>query len=119
MKPDRNINGDGRGKYALILLRNMPTDDGAKAQVMRAIDILDAQGMLDYGEAESPSEFFVMRLKDRFAGDGLRAYSEAVAKAAQQEHDQVKSQNLYQWSIEVLKLSGRAGDMSPFCKTPD
>lgn len=56
MKLDRNINPDGKGKYALINLRTNQVQWGG-----------------DGGE-----QFFVIKYKDRFAAPALRAYAKAA-----------------------------------------
>lgn len=124
MKMDRNINADGRGKYALVLMRNYPskiTDPEDARTVASAMTTLESYGMMDYGESGSPSEFFLIRLKDRFAGDALRAYADAAKRYADTlfEKDQAAFTSMYQWACEVLKMAGRAGDLSDHCKTPD
>jgi hypothetical protein len=121
MKMDRNVNSDGRGKYALVLMRQYPNGT-RKAVVDAAMQVLTDAGMLDYGEARSPAEFFLIRLKDRFAGDALRAYADAAKKYADSlfaADDEVGHRSMVGWAVEVLKLAGRAGDMSDHCKTPD
>lgn len=122
MKMDRNINANGRGKYALILMRRYPTKPENVQDVHHALKILRENGMLDYGEAGSPSEFFLIRLKDRFAGDALRAYANAAKKFADERSragDDAGHTSMIAWAVEVLKMAGRAGDMSDHCKTPD
>lgn len=124
MKMDRDINADGRGKYALVLMRNYPskiTDPEDAQSVASAMMTLESFGMLDYGAAHSPSEFFLIRLKDRFAGDALRAYADATKKYADTfaSTDQGKYQSFYAWACAVLKMAGRAGDLSDHCKDPD
>lgn len=56
MKLDRNINDDGRGKYALINLRT---------------------NKVEWGN-EPGNDFFVIKLKDRHAADALRAYADSI-----------------------------------------
>lgn len=58
MKLDRNINHDGRGKYALINLRTNKVEWGEEGQ------------------------FFVLKYKDIFAEAALRAYARAVRDEA-------------------------------------
>lgn len=57
MKLDRNINPDGRGKYALINLR---------------------RNTIEWGGPTPEEQFFVLKLKDEFAAPALRAYAAAV-----------------------------------------
>ncbi len=122
MKMDRNINADGKGKYALILLRNQPTDPAAAREVREAIGTLAQHGMMDWGYTHSPSEFFLIRLKDRFAGDALRAYADAAKNFATtrlRAGDDAEHASMLAWATEVLRMAGRAGDLSDHCKTPD
>lgn len=60
MKLDRNVNPDGKGKYALINLRNNTVCWGGDDQ------------------------FFVIKYKDAFASQALYAYAEAVSNKAVQ-----------------------------------
>lgn len=112
MKLDRNIPGnEGRGKYALILLRKLATyePEGAFAtnQVMDAIALLDREGLIDWGTIGSESEFFLMRLKDRSAHNGLVGYA-CDAESYDPE-----------WASEVREMAMRAGPFHPSCKQPD
>ena len=56
MKLDRNINADGKGKYALINLRT---------------------NKFEWGNTPE-DEFFVIKLKDKHAAAALRAYAGSV-----------------------------------------
>jgi hypothetical protein len=109
MKLDRNINANGTGKYALLLLRKVEFDEGAEPdkEVLAAIDLLDKRGVLDWGHEFSAREFFVIRLKDKYAGAALSRYA-AVAASDDPEYAQ-----------EVAGLANRAGERSPYCKKPD
>ena len=60
MKLDRNVNPDGRGKYALINLRTNKVEWGG----------------------EGGQQFFVLKYKDKFAAPALRAYAKAVMAEA-------------------------------------
>jgi hypothetical protein len=74
MKLDRNINPEHKGKYALIKLRGIQdrfTSDGKFASIPLAA--------LDFG-SNPDTEFFVIRLKDQFAGPALRAYAHAITE---------------------------------------
>lgn len=106
MRLDRNLaENKGRGKYALLLLRSPRLRDD---RVSEAINILYESGVLDWGEAETSSEFFVIRLKDENAHAALAAY----AAKARQNGDK-------EWAGEVDELVERAGPFSQFCKKPD
>jgi hypothetical protein len=75
MKLDCNLNADGRGKYALIKLRVLAQmQEPVKSQVEQALLSLAQVGVLDPG-ASPDSEFFVIRLKDKYAAAALAAYS--------------------------------------------
>lgn len=114
MKLDRNIEGnEGRGKYALLLLRRLGlyrgrgTFDGLNPKIAAALKTLEDAGVVDWGYSDSESEFFLIRLKDKYAKPALHAYADAA-----REHDP-------QWAAEVDLLASRAGTASPFCKQPD
>ena len=80
MKLDRNINPDGRGKYALVKLRTKIPDPEDAQQVQRAVNIMMKNNVLDLGNTPD-TEFFVIRLKDKYAAPALHAY----ARAAQED----------------------------------
>lgn len=114
MKLDRNIQGnEGRGKYALILLRKLALFDDGKTfgglapNVRNAITTLDNFGLIDWGNAGTESEFFVIRLKDKNAAQALEAYANEAGKDDPQFAD------------EVRELVDRAGPKSAWCKNPD
>lgn len=117
MKLDRNkLGNQGRGKYALLLLRRLALFDdgrtfgGIDPAIAHAIKTLEAAGLIDWGEEGTEKEFFVIRLKDRYARSALSAYAiEAWADGAGNE----------EYAREIIALSDRAGQKSPFCKRPD
>lgn len=116
MKMDRNIKENGgKGKYALVRLRDVK--DGSEA--MKLLHRLAELGHLDWGYVGEEDEFFVIKLRDKYADAAIRAYSDAVVKDACKEPDEEKSRDLFQWAIQVQKLNDRAGSLSPFCKQPD
>ena len=92
MKLDRNITNPRRGKYALIKLR--PTSLGPiignehhEANPARTrVDVL--KSAIDFGDTDS-SDFFVIRLKDKYAAKALRAYANAAAKDDPEYADEV------------------------------
>lgn len=103
MNLDRNENKDGKGKYALILLRQLqpanPHDIHALAQqVARKPDCIDL------GNRGSDSEFFVLRLKDKYAADALEAYGQAILD------DPKAPPELIPYANQVLAMSVRARD---------
>jgi hypothetical protein len=114
MKLDRNINGNGRGKYALLKLRKLdefaePDDPFQKVApaIVKAMAVLEGAGILDWGIAGTEAEFMVIRLKDKYASEALEAYA-AAAIADDPEY-----------AGEVRDMADRAGPNSPWCKTPD
>lgn len=109
MKLDRNQLGD-QNKYALVKNRRvfeiMRAGGGLADEVQKALDILKAAGVLDVGDAVN-TEFFVMRLRDEFAGAGLRGYAAAASYVDKEYAD------------EVRELARRAGTDHPNSKLPD
>ncbi len=75
MKLDRNINPDGKGKYALIKLRRQEKPFSNEA--FAAAELLRSQGLVDFGDTQD-SDFFVIRLKDKYASKALNAYAAAA-----------------------------------------
>lgn len=114
MKLDRNVNNGGRGKYALLKLRKLDefTEPGDPFQAVApriadAIRTLEKAGIVDPGDAGTEGEFFVIRLKDRYAAEALEAYANEAGK-----HDP-------EYADEIRGLADRAGPKSPWCKSPD
>lgn len=93
MKLDRNIHADGRGKYALINLRQ-----GGKGMPGREVT--------DCGPGEE-HEYFVIMLKDRHAQAALDAYADSIGKTDPE------------FAAEVRDLADRSGERSLFCQDPD
>lgn len=107
MKLDRNLNGDGRGKYGLILNRKLAAiPDTELAPIQEALDVLDVAGLLHWGTT-AETEFFVIRLRDEHASAALRAY--AIAACC---HDA-------EYAEDVLALANRSGIYHPSRKVPD
>jgi ribulose-5-phosphate 4-epimerase/fuculose-1-phosphate aldolase len=77
MKLDRNINKDGRGKYALVNIRELDgfAEDSA---VRNAFEILRKHGVVTLGNENPGQQFFVMKYKDRFTAPALFAYARAI-----------------------------------------
>lgn len=119
MKLDRNIEGNGgRGKYALLKLRNLegwpdyfgtPRKDGAiPAGLYNAIKTLENAEILDWGTSDSESEFFVIRLKDKYSASALFGYADAADRDGEHE-----------FAAEIREMAFRAGPAHPDCKKPD
>lgn len=103
MKLDRNINSNGRGKYALLKLRRQPEPFSVDVQI--AAEKLKAAGLLDFGD-EPDTSFFVIRLKDKYAAPALAAY----ALAAYRDDPE--------YGLDVLNLAKEAAE-HPNQKSPD
>lgn len=115
MKLDRNINPDGLGKYALLNLRKIeglknggchPFENVAEP-IASALKLLEEKGILQWATKGTEDEFFLIRLKDKYAGDALGAYAYAA------------TQDDPEYGSEVAEIAGRAGLNSPWCKAPD
>lgn len=125
MKLDRNINGTGRGKYGLVnnralqeYLDILPKDITTRGKapnsvemeaikISNAISFLEAMGVIEWGEHGSENEFFVIRLKDKYAADALARYA-AVASVDDPEY-----------ASEIAEMAHRSGPNHPNCKKPD
>lgn len=94
MQLDRDINPSGKGKYALIKLRDIPGDPRTPEELAAAI--LRNPECVDFGTKGSDSEFFPIRLKDAFAPAALRSYAGAA-----QIHDG-------EYASEVMLMADRA-----------
>ncbi len=117
MKLDRNVNGDGRGKYGLILNRELEalyslhgaTGDVSK-QAAEALATLERLGIIDWADTPE-TEAFVMRLKDVFARPALIGYASAAFREG--------GPGFEEYANDVMTLAQRAGTKHPNCKTPD
>lgn len=85
MKLDRNTSPDGLGKYSLVINRT---------------------GAVDKGDTPE-SEFFVLKLKDKYAAAALDAYAKAAAADGETEFAQ-----------DVAVLADKARN-HPSSKKPD
>lgn len=106
MQLDRDINQDGKGKYALINLRKLPGGRIDTAADLAAAILANPESV-EFGRVGDPDEFWVVKLKDKHAEEALRAYAVAA------------SGDDIQYAAAVERLAGRAGPNSPFCKAPD
>lgn len=105
MKLDRNLNPGGKGKYALINLRKI-VGDPRTAQEMAAAIVANPDA-LQLGVVGEPDEFWLIKLKDKYAAAALQAYADA-AQADDPEY-----------ANQVREMVQRSGQNSPFCQTPD
>jgi len=86
MKLDRNINKDGTGKYALLKMRKLrevriELSPGTLEwhELEDALETLEFHDIVDFGSgAGTPGDFFVIRLKDKYASAALGAYARAA-----------------------------------------
>lgn len=120
MKLDRNINGDGRGKYGIVNNRRLreilaTVGESWNAKNMSEVDamrvreaarLLERVGVLDWGTTPE-TEFFLIKLRDEYARAAIASY--AVAAAGDDA----------EYSAEVFKLADRSGVNHPLCKKPD
>jgi hypothetical protein len=109
MDLDRNLNSDGKGKYALINLRKLDGNPQTAEEVAAAI--LRNPEAVEFGNVGTESEFFVIKLKDIHADAALRAYADDVLDNGKPEHQTYAGQ--------VIVMANRAGAANPFCKHPD
>jgi len=81
MKLDRNITTPRRGKYALIKLRALSVRTlrriSRNRYELRGHSVHVPKDAIDFGDSPE-SDFFVIRLKDKYAGPALFAYSLAA-----------------------------------------
>lgn len=102
MKLDRH-KSPYRQKYALLLNRKLQGEQPPDIQL--ALETLEKAGVIDWGDGES--EFFVIRLKDRFAVGALVAYADAAHANGEEE-----------FAGDVWKLAEKSAKM-PNRKMPD
>lgn len=100
MKLDRNTNPDGRGKYALIKLRENPIAGWGATVGGVSNCVAVRESAIDYGTTPE-TEFFVIRLKDKNAANALMAYAVSC------------KQDDPEFSREVHKLAMRAAQYQP------
>lgn len=79
MKLDRNITNPRRGKYALIKLREGTVKRVPTELVDNPSLVMVQESAVDFGDTQD-SDFFVIRLKDKYAGVALRAYANEARK---------------------------------------
>jgi hypothetical protein len=108
MKLDRNVNTNGRGKYAVINLRKLPDDPGKRADCEHAMRILEDNGCLFNESVGGEFEHFTLMLKDKYAPHALEAYAKAARADGEREY-----------ATAVQALAARSGVGHPNCKRPD
>lgn len=105
MQLDRNENSDGKGKYAIVNLRKVDGNPKSAQDLVEAIS--KNPESVEFGKTNSPDEFWVIKLKDKYATTALQAYADAI---------RVDDPD---FAAEVDEMVKRSGPNSPFCKTPD
>jgi hypothetical protein len=105
MKLDRNINPTGKGKYALINLRKIPGDPRTPEDLAEAIK--RNPDSVEFGIVGQPDEFWLIKLRDKYAHAALSAY----ADAAEADNPEYASQ--------VREMLSRCGKNNPYYKKPD
>lgn len=83
MKLDRNITTPRRGKYALIKLREAEPNFSECGLGTEYVSV--PASAVDFGNTED-SDFFVIRLKDKYAERALTAYSVAARLDGEAEY---------------------------------
>lgn len=101
MKVQRRA-GESSGKYAVVKLRELATNEQREA-----MQTLISGGFVSFENIGDVDEFFVVRLRDRYAQAALAAYA-AAAEIDDPEY-----------AAEVRQLMLRAGPSHPNVKRPD
>lgn len=112
MKLDRNIDGTGRGKYGLIDNRKLTevlatVSPNLRTVIEEAVAGLEEYGILQWGETGTEHEFFVIKLKDRWAPDALFRYALSA-----------RADGFGDYARDVEELADRAAE-HPNRKIPD
>lgn len=115
MKLDRNKNQDGRGKYALVNIREL---DGfaEDSKVRNAFEILRKSGVVTLGNETGGDQFFVMKYKDVFTSPALFAYARAIRDYLR-ENDGQANPSLLEFQREIEEEAKRASLLGT--KIPD
>ena len=117
MKLDRNVNGNGSGKYGLVNNRRLAQIrawDGGDGEILDqqavedAINLLTRAKVIEWGYHGTPEEFFVVKLKDRYSRVALHAYADEAHRDGNAEYAE-----------QVHELAARSGVHHPYCKRPD
>ena len=111
MKLDRNITTPRRGKYALIKMR-VPNAAvlvfERDVRPPKAIGYFVKEEAMDFGDTED-SDFFVIRLKDKFAAPALLAYAQAITEhLATLPHDDPTRKELTEYHHDIIDLAQQA-----------
>ena len=104
MKLDRNISPGHLGKYALIKLRDLPAGQPTFSGPGNEHSTVNSSAV-DFGDTPD-TEFFVIRLKDKYSHAALLAYAKAAAK----DDDEYANQILDLAQIAMLHPNKRKPD---------
>ncbi len=122
MKLDRNINKNGRGKYALINRRKLSDSQNDCLDLAAGHPELCATIQGHAIETGSESDYFVIKFTDRFAEEALRAYaSEVRAQARSAMNTSLARHEWMEYADEVQDLAERARELKRggMSKLPD
>lgn len=86
VKLDRNITNPRRGKYALIKLREVQVMSASTGEDSRLT--VRPHSAVDFGDTED-SDFFVIRIKDKYAAMALQAYADAAREDDPEYADEI------------------------------
>lgn len=100
MKLDRNTNPNGHGKYAVLKLRSGIADGHSNASA--CVNLLKQSGALNFG-TEPGEEFFVIKLRDKYAANALLAY----ARAAEADGETEYADEINDLAVKSAGLSNR------------
>ena len=120
MQLDRNTNRGGRGKYALVNMRQLiPLIDATEVPanqhneaLVNAFDLLVANGIITLGTESPGDQFFVMKYKDKFTAPALLEYAISVVREAHR----MKDASLQEYAVQMLAEANAAkklGDRIP------
>lgn len=90
MKLDRNKNDSGLGKYGLVLLRKL---NGLPSMMLHPITnercFIVPESAMDFGY--NGDDFFVIRLKDKYASPALSTYALAARQDDPEYADEISA----------------------------
>lgn len=91
MRLTRNKTPDGKCKYAIVRLDKLREIQNRLTwrRATNALELLEAFGLLEYGQPSSEEECFVIKLKDVNAPAALDAYAQKAAATDQEFADDI------------------------------
>lgn len=112
MKLDRNTNGEGIGKYALVKMREIRamraslqggTGNNLQSNLMAAFELLLDAEVITLGNELPGDQFFVMKYHDRFARAGMVGYAAAVRAEVNGMPDGPERDSLNEWADDLAQ----------------